>query len=207
MRPEGLDLAAVGGLARALAPMRDRLTLAGAQAGVPYPVRYLDLVGMPEPSPEHVRQRWATRPGPTTEAVLGADGAGPGVRRPRAAGTAHDARRRHRCRQEHPAADPGHRAPARQPPRRAEPRARRLQGRQRVPAVRELPARRRPDPLHREHARRRVRRGRRGPRARLGARRGAPPRVDPRALRRRTRRVLAGAAHGPYAAARCPGSS
>ena len=77
VRPEGLDLAAVGGIARALAPMRDRLTPVGAQAGVPYPVRYLDLVGMPEPSPEHVRQRWATRPGPTTEAVLGADGAGP----------------------------------------------------------------------------------------------------------------------------------
>ncbi len=76
VRAEGLDLATAGDLARSLAPMRDRLTLAGAQAAVPYPVRYVDLVAMPEPSPEHVRQRWSARPGPTTEAVLGADGAG-----------------------------------------------------------------------------------------------------------------------------------
>ena len=45
-------------LARCLTPMRDRLTLAGAEAAIPYPVRFLDLVGMGMPAPEQVLAHW-----------------------------------------------------------------------------------------------------------------------------------------------------
>jgi S-DNA-T family DNA segregation ATPase FtsK/SpoIIIE len=77
LRPEGLDVRTAERLARALAPMRDRLTLAGAQAAVPSAVRYLDLAGLPTPSAADVRARWSASPGPVTEVVLGADGSGP----------------------------------------------------------------------------------------------------------------------------------
>lgn len=74
--PEGLDGHAAERLARALSPMRDRLTLAGAEAAVPYPVRFLDLLGIDVPTPEDVLGLWSADEGPTTEVPLGADGSG-----------------------------------------------------------------------------------------------------------------------------------
>ena len=77
VRPEGIDRGVAERLARCLTPMRDRLTLAGAEAAIPYPVRFLDLVGMGMPAPEQVLAHWAEQPGLTTEVPLGADGSGP----------------------------------------------------------------------------------------------------------------------------------
>ncbi|RBY80901.1 hypothetical protein DQ238_07625 [Geodermatophilus sp. TF02-6] len=76
IRPEGVDHATAERLARAVAPMRDRLTLAGAEAAVPYPVRFLDLLGMGAPTAEDVLELWRELPGPTTEVPLGADASG-----------------------------------------------------------------------------------------------------------------------------------
>lgn len=76
-RSEGLDRETSEHLARALAPMRDRLTLSGAEAAVPYPVRFLDLVGVTVPTAEAVLDLWDRQRGPTTVIPLGADGAGP----------------------------------------------------------------------------------------------------------------------------------
>ncbi|HET9657332.1 MAG TPA: FtsK/SpoIIIE domain-containing protein [Kineosporiaceae bacterium] len=64
-------------LARALAPLRDRLTLAAAETAIPYPVRFLDLLGVNRPSAAEVARQWAQRPGPCTQIALGADASGP----------------------------------------------------------------------------------------------------------------------------------
>jgi S-DNA-T family DNA segregation ATPase FtsK/SpoIIIE len=64
-------------VARSLAPLRDRLTLAAAETAIPYPVRWLGLLGVDQPSAAQVRQQWGRRPGPCTEVVLGADASGP----------------------------------------------------------------------------------------------------------------------------------
>jgi S-DNA-T family DNA segregation ATPase FtsK/SpoIIIE len=63
-------------LARALAPMRDRLMAAAGQNAIPFPVRLLDLLGIGMPSAENVLRLWARRDGPDTEVVLGADASG-----------------------------------------------------------------------------------------------------------------------------------
>ena len=73
---EGLDRDVAERLARALSPMRDRLTLAGAEAAVPYPVRFLDLLGIGSPTAADVRALWSAHEGPTTDVPLGADGSG-----------------------------------------------------------------------------------------------------------------------------------
>lgn len=75
--PEGISRDTAERLARALAPMRDRLTLAATQNSIPYPVRFLDLLGFATPTAEDVLALWETQPGPTTEVVLGADASGP----------------------------------------------------------------------------------------------------------------------------------
>lgn len=77
VRAEGLDMTSSEQIARALAPMRDRLTLATAQHTIPYPVRYLDLVGIHRPSGDDVLERWNSQDGPHTQVILGADASGP----------------------------------------------------------------------------------------------------------------------------------
>lgn len=77
LRPEGLAAPVAEHLARALAPMRDRLTLSGGQDAIPGRVRFLDLLGVGTPAGEDVLKLWSRHPGPTTEVVLGADAAGP----------------------------------------------------------------------------------------------------------------------------------
>lgn len=64
-------------VARSLAPLRDRLTLATGETAIPYPVRFLDLLGIGRPTATDVREQWIRRPGPCTEVVLGADASGP----------------------------------------------------------------------------------------------------------------------------------
>ncbi|MDQ2706942.1 MAG: FtsK/SpoIIIE domain-containing protein [Actinomycetota bacterium] len=75
--PEGLSRNTAERLARALAPMRDRLTLAATQNAIPYPVRFLDLLGVATPTADDVLTSWKAQPGPTTDVVLGADASGP----------------------------------------------------------------------------------------------------------------------------------
>ncbi|MGH3908496.1 MAG: FtsK/SpoIIIE domain-containing protein [Pseudonocardiaceae bacterium] len=75
--PDGISRDTAERLARALAPMRDRLTLAAAQNAIPYPVRFLDLLDLTTPVPDDVLALWDRRRGPTTEVVLGADASGP----------------------------------------------------------------------------------------------------------------------------------
>lgn len=77
LRPEGMPAPTAERLARALAPMRDRLTLASGQDAIPQQVRFLDLLEVAMPSGEDVLDLWARHPGPTTEVVLGADASGP----------------------------------------------------------------------------------------------------------------------------------
>jgi S-DNA-T family DNA segregation ATPase FtsK/SpoIIIE len=80
LRPEGLDAATAERLARALAPMRDRLTLSAGQDAIPAQVRLLDLLdglAAGAPSGEQVLKLWSQHPGPTTRVLLGADAAGP----------------------------------------------------------------------------------------------------------------------------------
>lgn len=77
VRPDGMDQVEAERLARTLAPMRDRLTLAAAEAAIPYPVRFLDLLEVGTPAEDDVLSRWESLPGPTTEVPLGADGTGP----------------------------------------------------------------------------------------------------------------------------------
>ncbi|MEU5565207.1 FtsK/SpoIIIE domain-containing protein [Micromonospora musae] len=76
-RPEGLDGAAVERLARALAPMRDRATLASAQHAIPGRVRLLDLFDLRVPTGEDVLALWGEGRGPRTRVVLGVDARGP----------------------------------------------------------------------------------------------------------------------------------
>jgi len=79
VQPEGITPFTALNLARALAPMRDRLTLAKADAAIPYPVRFLDLLHLraPTPSAADVLALWERQAGPTTRVLLGVDGSGP----------------------------------------------------------------------------------------------------------------------------------
>src|SRR3712207_4548955 len=63
-------------LARALAPMRDRLTRPDDSSTMPYPVRFLDLLGIVRPGVEDVLTRWKATPGPVLNVPLGADARG-----------------------------------------------------------------------------------------------------------------------------------
>ncbi|MES4901710.1 MULTISPECIES: FtsK/SpoIIIE domain-containing protein [unclassified Streptomyces] len=76
-RPDVLGEAAVEPLARALAPMRDRLTLASTLNAVPDHVRFLDLLGVGVPTADDVVGLWSRGQGPQTRVVLGADAGGP----------------------------------------------------------------------------------------------------------------------------------
>ncbi|WP_285597171.1 FtsK/SpoIIIE domain-containing protein [Kineosporia sp. NBRC 101731] len=64
-------------LARALAPMRDRLSARDDPGALPYPQRFLDLLGIGRPATEDVLRLWKENPGPTLEVPLGADAQGP----------------------------------------------------------------------------------------------------------------------------------
>ncbi|MFI0813771.1 FtsK/SpoIIIE domain-containing protein [Streptomyces echinatus] len=75
--PHTLDEAAAEPLARALAPMRDRLTLGSSSNAVPDYVRFLDLLGLGTPSADDVLALWGPGQGPRTRVLLGADAAGP----------------------------------------------------------------------------------------------------------------------------------
>ncbi|MFI5797379.1 FtsK/SpoIIIE domain-containing protein [Streptomyces sp. NPDC051677] len=75
--PHTLDEAAAEPLARALAPMRDRLTLGSASNAIPGYVRFLDLLGIGRPTADDVIALWGHGQGPRTRVVLGADAAGP----------------------------------------------------------------------------------------------------------------------------------
>ncbi|NJP91936.1 FHA domain-containing protein [Nonomuraea sp. FMUSA5-5] len=77
VQPESLGEQAAERIARAVAPMRDRLTLARADSVIPDAVRLLDALGMGVPDAEAVLTRWAADPGPTTRVCVGADGTGP----------------------------------------------------------------------------------------------------------------------------------
>lgn len=76
-KPDALDGAAAERLARALAPMRDRLTLGSAQNAVPDYVRFLDLLDIGMPAADRVLALWHHGQGPRTRVVLGADAGGP----------------------------------------------------------------------------------------------------------------------------------
>ena len=168
-RPDGMDRARAEQVARALAPMRDRLP-AAAQAAIPYPVRLLDLLGIGVPSAQDILALWSgKREGPTTRVMLGADASGPvtvdlAAQGPHAvlsgaagAGTTVLVQTlvtalllANRPDELNLVLIDG-------------------QGRRRLPAVRALPARRGADRVTGRDGRR-PRRGRRRPRARLGAR-------------------------------------
>ncbi|MCW3815102.1 FtsK/SpoIIIE domain-containing protein [Micromonospora sp. DR5-3] len=72
-----LDEASAEHLARALAPMRDRATLAAAHHAIPDRVRLLDLLGVGVPSANDVLALWGEGRGPRTRVILGADARGP----------------------------------------------------------------------------------------------------------------------------------
>uniref|UniRef100_UPI0010413C5E FtsK/SpoIIIE domain-containing protein n=1 Tax=Candidatus Protofrankia californiensis TaxID=1839754 RepID=UPI0010413C5E len=74
---EGISPGDAERLARAVAPLRDRLSLGSAESALPYPVRFLDLVGVGVASADDVLALWADQPGPTTRVPLGADADGP----------------------------------------------------------------------------------------------------------------------------------
>ncbi|WP_232303643.1 FtsK/SpoIIIE domain-containing protein [Pseudofrankia sp. DC12] len=76
-RAEGLGADLAAELARAVAPMRDRLSLGGTSASIPREVRLLDLLGIQRPTARAVAELWATCPGPATRVVLGAGADGP----------------------------------------------------------------------------------------------------------------------------------
>jgi S-DNA-T family DNA segregation ATPase FtsK/SpoIIIE len=63
-------------IARVLAPLRDRAHAAASANAIPYPVRYLDLVGIDDPNPDDVLRVWAEHPGASTRVPLGADARG-----------------------------------------------------------------------------------------------------------------------------------
>jgi S-DNA-T family DNA segregation ATPase FtsK/SpoIIIE len=77
VRHDRLDIAGAERLARALSPMRDRITFAQAQNAIPSRVRLLDLLDVDTPSAEDVLARWDQLDGPRTQVVLGADANGP----------------------------------------------------------------------------------------------------------------------------------
>ncbi|WP_238431040.1 FtsK/SpoIIIE domain-containing protein, partial [Frankia nepalensis] len=74
---EGIDTGEAEMFARAVAPLRDRLTLGSSDVSIPHPVRFLDLLGVRRPTARDVADLWAASPGPTTRVVLGADADGP----------------------------------------------------------------------------------------------------------------------------------
>ncbi|MBO3675363.1 FHA domain-containing protein [Streptomyces sp. NEAU-YJ-81] len=76
-KPDALGEAAAEPLARALAPMRDRLTLASTLNAVPDHMRFLDLLGVGIPTADDVAGLWSRGQGPQTRVVLGADASGP----------------------------------------------------------------------------------------------------------------------------------
>jgi DNA segregation ATPase FtsK/SpoIIIE, S-DNA-T family len=63
-------------LTRAVAPLRDRLSLGSSESAIPYPVRFLDLLGIDTPTEDDVVALWDREPGPTTQVALGVDGDG-----------------------------------------------------------------------------------------------------------------------------------
>ena len=76
--PDFIDVAMAEQVARALAPMRDRITSADVETAIPYPVRLLDLAGMGVPRADDVLAGWRDKKkGPSTRVVLGADASGP----------------------------------------------------------------------------------------------------------------------------------
>ena len=75
--PDGVDRARAEQVARALAPMQDRMP-AATESAIPYPVRLLDLLGIGVPSAQDILALWSgRREGPVTRVVLGADASGP----------------------------------------------------------------------------------------------------------------------------------
>ncbi|WP_406123401.1 FtsK/SpoIIIE domain-containing protein [Streptomyces canus] len=74
--PHTLDEGAAEPLARALAPMRDRLTLGSSSNAVPGYVRFLDLLGIGRPTADDVLALWGHGQGPRTRVMLGADAGG-----------------------------------------------------------------------------------------------------------------------------------
>ena len=75
--PETMEPVLAEQVARALAPMRDRMSGTDVQAAIPYPVRLLDRLGLGTPTAEDVLGLWRRkRRGPSTRIVLGADAAG-----------------------------------------------------------------------------------------------------------------------------------
>ncbi|GAB6902276.1 FtsK/SpoIIIE domain-containing protein [Kineosporia succinea] len=77
IEPERLTGPRAEALARALAPMRDRLSARDDPGALPYPQRFLDLLGIDRPTPDDVLKLWSDHPGPTLEVPLGADAQGP----------------------------------------------------------------------------------------------------------------------------------
>jgi S-DNA-T family DNA segregation ATPase FtsK/SpoIIIE len=75
-RGEGIGVRGAERLARAVAPLRDRLSLAAAKTAIPHRVRFLDLLGVAAPTAKDVLALWARAPGPTMRVPLGADGDG-----------------------------------------------------------------------------------------------------------------------------------
>jgi S-DNA-T family DNA segregation ATPase FtsK/SpoIIIE len=73
---DAVSLADATRIARAIAPLRDRMSLAATEASLPYPVRFLDLVDLGRPDARQILDLWAASPGPTTRVRLGADGSG-----------------------------------------------------------------------------------------------------------------------------------
>jgi S-DNA-T family DNA segregation ATPase FtsK/SpoIIIE len=63
-------------VSRLLAPLRDRAHASAAEGSIPYPVRFLDLVGLQNPSPDDVLSVWNHHRGPSTRVPLGADARG-----------------------------------------------------------------------------------------------------------------------------------
>jgi len=75
--PDGMDAPTAGQVARALAPMRDRISAADIEKAIPYPVRLLDLLGLGVPAADDALTLWKRSEGPSTRVVVGADAAGP----------------------------------------------------------------------------------------------------------------------------------
>jgi DNA segregation ATPase FtsK/SpoIIIE, S-DNA-T family len=63
-------------LARALAPMRDRLTGRDDSGAIPYPLRFLDLLRIGRLTSDDVLATWKEHSGPTLRVPLGADARG-----------------------------------------------------------------------------------------------------------------------------------
>ena len=75
--PEFMDAGGAEEIARALAPMRDRVA-ADAQSTIPYPVRLLDVMNIEEPRVADVLGLWnSKKAGPNVRVALGADASGP----------------------------------------------------------------------------------------------------------------------------------